>query len=175
MSYKINFKGIAYPKGDPKGTNNIHPAVDEYPKIINSLKGKPILFEHDENHPLGYIEHAELDVNGNIIIHAYIDKTKPLAATVIKEIREKKRNGLSLGKVDGIDLNQKGKITQRSIKEVSIVGVPYFENTYITEIEDDKPIDKKIDHLFDRLFKQSFNNINTFDNNLYKKSNYIFL
>lgn len=115
--------------------------LDEAKRICESLPGKPLLLEHNENDKIGKILSANVSESGYVRIMAEIDGSTPLGRQTIDNIKNKKYKGFSCGQnsCEYLRPDKLWGVKDKDVFEVSVVSVPNVKSALIEFFETDNP------------------------------------
>ena len=126
--------GCCHPPGQSKDYNGFLLKQDEIEEFSKSIIGKPIWYEHQQEHVIGKVGKAWTGEKGELMIEAEIDGRNPIGAKSIMKMRNGEIVGLSLG-IDHLFDKDKFQITDRNIQEVTLTTLPDLPGTNISYVE----------------------------------------
>jgi len=127
-------EGRAVPYGETIEVGGIRETFARNSVDAKALRGRPVLWQHDTNEPIGKIEGARNEDDG---LH-FRAKLYPTArgADAIKLLREGVVSGLSVGFNAGVDKWDGNHVTRQKVNvaEVSIATIPAYSGAGITAV-----------------------------------------
>ena len=107
-------------------------------KRFETLVGKPICVEHDEDEVVGHIHHYEVTDDGTLRVMARIFTDTEAGVRASKKMENGELNGLSVGYTTGI-VPGTTKVASKSFNELTLTQEPYFEGCYVSVQASKKP------------------------------------
>ncbi len=134
----IEFEGACHPTAQNDDYDGTFLTKKQMLEKIQSLPGTPVLSEHDNQKQIGKIIGARIDERNRLIVKGEINRDTFAGITAIRDLRNRKVSGLSLGIKHSMSSDPKStRIIAKKIQEISLTENPDLPDTEIQHVSND--------------------------------------